>query len=293
MPLFLILNIFPILLAVMFFTLLEVQILGKVHLRFGPSRVGLIGIFQPLSDFFKLFNKMFWEPKKGNLPIFIMTPMLCLFVGLIVWYSYGTKSPISNIKWSILSFFCLSSLLVFYLLLSGWASSSCYSLLGSYRSAAQTISYEVCLIFIIFSSIFFFKTFSIWMISEESTNLTMIHPILLLIWSFSCLAEANRTPFDLTEGESELVSGFNTEFQGGLLSFFFITEYAFMIFLSFLTIIFFLNQELFWIKQMLLISFFIFTRSAYPRMRFDWLMKIMWKNILPVILASLILSILI
>nr|YP_254678.1 NADH dehydrogenase subunit 1 [Leptotrombidium pallidum]BAD99498.1 NADH dehydrogenase subunit 1 [Leptotrombidium pallidum] len=290
---FFLLNILPILLAVMFFTLMEVQMLGKIHLRLGPTRVGMIGIFQPLSDFLKLFNKSFWFPQKSNLSIYFISPLLCLFVGFIVWHGYGTKFPLTNIKWSILSFFCLSSLLVFYLLMSGWASSSTYSLLGSYRSAAQTISYEVCLIFIIFSSIFFVKTFSIWELSEETPMLSLIHPILLLIWIFSCLAESNRTPFDLTEGESELVSGFNTEFQGGLLSFFFITEYAFMIFLSFLTIIFFMNQEMFWLKQMLMISFFIFTRSAYPRMRFDWLMKIMWKNILPIILSSLVLSTLI
>nr|YP_398826.1 NADH dehydrogenase subunit 1 [Leptotrombidium akamushi]BAE47108.1 NADH dehydrogenase subunit 1 [Leptotrombidium akamushi] len=285
------LNIFPILLAVMFFTLFEVQLLGKVHMRIGPYRVGLIGIFQPISDFLKLFNKNFWSPSKSSLLIYMLTPLLCLFVGLIVWFSYGTKTPISNMKWSILSFFCLSSLLVFYLLMSGWSSSSSYSLLGSYRSAAQTISYEVCLIFIIFSSIFFTKSFSIWLNSEETPKLSFIHPILFLIWIFSCLAEANRTPFDLTEGESELVSGFNTEYLGGLLSFFFITEYAFMIFLSFLTAVFFSGEKMFWMKQMLMISFFIFTRSAFPRMRFDWLMKMMWKNILPIILMSLIFSI--
>nr|BAG24157.1 NADH dehydrogenase subunit 1 [Leptotrombidium sp. TLMW-1] len=290
---FFLLNLFPILLAVMFFTLLEVQSLGKVHLRLGPSRVGVFGIFQPLSDFLKLFNKSAWFPQKSNLLIYLFSPFLCLFVGLIIWFSYGSKLPITNIKWSILSFFCLSGLLVFYLLMSGWASSSNYSLLGSFRSAAQTISYEVSLIFIIFSSIFFVKTFSIWEISESAPNLTLIHPMLFVIWVFSCLAESNRTPFDLTEGESELVSGFNTEFQGGLLSFFFITEYAFMIFLSFLTAIFFLNQDMFWLKQMSLILFFIFTRSAYPRMRFDWLMKTMWKNILPIVLSGLMLSILI
>nr|YP_398813.1 NADH dehydrogenase subunit 1 [Leptotrombidium deliense]BAE47095.1 NADH dehydrogenase subunit 1 [Leptotrombidium deliense] len=290
MPILGLLNIFPILLAVMFFTLLEVQMLGKVHLRIGPYRVGLIGIFQPLSDFLKLFNKNLWLPNKSNLSIYLFTPLLCIFVGLIVWLSYGT--PITNTKWTILSFFCLSSLLVFYLLLTGWSSSSFYSMLGSYRSAAQTISYEVCLIFIIFSSIFFTKSFSIWMASEDAPILSTIHPILFLVWIFSCLAEANRTPFDLTEGESELVSGFNTEYLGGLLSFFFITEYAFMIFLSFLTALFFMGENEFWLKQMLMISFFIFTRSAFPRMRFDWLMKMMWKNILPIVLVSLVFSVL-
>nr|BAG24137.1 NADH dehydrogenase subunit 1 [Leptotrombidium chiangraiense] len=290
MPIFSLLNILPILLAVMFFTLMEVQMLGKVHLRVGPFRVGLIGILQPISDFLKLFNKKFWIPVKSSLFIYLFTPFLCVFVGLIVWLSYGGKNSITNTKWTILSFFCLSSLLVFYLLLTGWSSSSPYSMLGSYRSAAQTISYEVCLIFIIFSSIFFSKSFSIWFNGEEAPSLLFVHPILFLVWMFSCLAEANRTPFDLTEGESELVSGFNTEYFGGLLSFFFITEYAFMIFLSFLTAMFFMGESMFWLKQMFMISFFIFTRSAFPRMRFDWLMKMMWKNILPIILMSLIFS---
>nr|BAG24147.1 NADH dehydrogenase subunit 1 [Leptotrombidium imphalum] len=291
MPIFGLLNIVPILLAVMFFTLLEVQILGKVHLRIGPFRVGIIGIFQPLSDFLKLFNKKFWIPEKSSLFIYFFTPLLCVFVGLTVWMSYGGKFPPTNTKWTILSFFCLSSLLVFYLLLTGWSSGSSYSMLGSYRSAAQTISYEVCLIFIIFSSVLFTKSFSLWLTSEEGSNLALTHPILLLLWVFSCLAESNRTPFDLTEGESELVSGFNTEYLGGLLSFFFITEYAFMIFLSFLTALFFMGEQMFWLKQMLMISFFIFTRSAFPRMRFDWLMKMMWKNILPIVLMSLVFSV--
>lgn len=260
-------------------------------MRIGPFRVGLIGIFQPISDFLKLFNKNFWIPNKRNLFIYLFTPLLCVFVGLVVWFRYGRKTPATNIKWTTLSFFCLSRLLVFYLLLTGWSSSSSYSLLGSYRSAAQTISYEVCLIFIIFSSILFTKSFSLWFTAEESFRLFFIHPILFLVWIFSCLAEANRTPFDLTEGESELVSGFNTEYLGGLLSFFFITEYAFMIFLSFLTAIFFLGEGRFWLKQMIIISFFIFTRRAFPRIRFDWLIKIIWKNILPIILISLIFSI--
>ncbi|RWS18766.1 NADH dehydrogenase subunit 1-like protein, partial [Leptotrombidium deliense] len=153
--------------------------------------------FQPISDFLKLFNKYFWVPKKGNLPIFIFTPILCVFVGLIKLI--GFLSLIKRMGKNFLLFF------------TG-------------------------------------------------------------ILSFSCtnnFIRANRTPFDLTEGESELVSGFNTEYLGGLLSFFFITEYAFIIFLSFLTTIFFLGERRFWLKQILIISFFIFTRRAFPRIRFD------------------------
>nr|YP_001837112.1 NADH dehydrogenase subunit 1 [Walchia hayashii]BAG24168.1 NADH dehydrogenase subunit 1 [Walchia hayashii] len=269
-----------VMISIAFFTLMEVRFLGVIHQRMGPMKVGIIGIFQPFGDFVSLFGKMMWFPKKMESVLFFFSPLFSIFVGVVVWAFFGTYYPVNSVSWSVLSFFLLSGILVYFLLMMGWSSGSYYSLLGSFRSVSQAISYDVVLFFILlpFLSFFFcFKMGEIFLFSFFSCFLSF--PF-FLIWLFSCLAESNRSPFDFSEGESELVSGFNTEILGGFFTFIFITEYGFMMFLGFMTVLFFLGFSFFWLSHLIVISFFLLVRGVYPRMRFDVLMMMVWKKFL-------------
>jgi NADH-ubiquinone oxidoreductase chain 1 len=280
--------IVSILLSIAFFTLIEVRILGVVHQRIGPIKVGIIGIFQPLGDFLKLFGKNIWFPKKIIKTFFILSPIISILVGILVWAAFGTYFPISRFKWTSISFFILRRVLVYFLFIRGWSSGSLFSLLGSFRSVSQAISYEVILFFILFPFIVYYNRFKINEIFLNSFIILILLVPLFIVWLFSCLAESNRSPFDFSEGESELVSGFNTEILGGFFTFIFITEYGFIIFLGFITVLFFIGTYLFWIKHLLIISFFLLVRAAYPRMRFDFLIIIIWKKLLPLVIRIII-----
>nr|BAG24182.1 NADH dehydrogenase subunit 1 [Ascoschoengastia sp. TATW-1] len=281
--------VLAVMLAIAFFTLMEVQILGVIHQRMGPTKVGILGTMQPFGDFIKLFSKVTWLPKKMEKFLFLFSPMISILIGILIWGSFGMMYPVSSVKWSLMSFFMLSSFLVYFLLMMGWSSGSYFSLLGSFRSVSQTISYEVVLFFIIFPIIVYHQSFKLSEISMSSFMMFMFLTPVFMIWLFSCLAESNRSPFDFSEGESELVSGFNTEILGGFFTFIFITEYGFMMFLGFLTVMFFMGTSMFFLKQLMVISFFIIVRGVYPRMRFDILMMMVWKKFLPLVVATMIL----
>lgn len=165
-----------------------------------------------------------------------------------------------------------------------------FSLLGSFRSVSQAISYEVVLFFIILPIISLFFSYKLSEIFLFSFSFYFLCIPLFLIWLFSCLAESNRSPFDFSEGESELVSGFNTEMLGGFFTFIFITEYSFIIFLGFITVIFFIGTSFFWIKHLIVISFFLIIRGVYPRIRFDFLIIMVWKKFLPIVIFILLFS---
>nr|WRK67378.1 NADH dehydrogenase subunit 1 [Pentidionis agamae] len=276
-----ILLVLVIMLSIAFFTLMEVRILGVVHQRFGPMSVGLIGLFQPFGDFVKLFGKLIWFPSKMEKVLFFFSPFVSILIGVLIWASFGTYFPLSSLSWSSVVFFLLSSFLVYFLLMSGWSSGSYFSLLGSFRSVSQAISYEVVLFFILLPMLMFFYSFKMSDVFVHSFFSFFLVAPLFFVWLFSCLAESNRSPFDFSEGESELVSGFNTEMLGGFFTFIFITEYGFMLFLGFMTVVFFLGSSFFWFKHFLVVSFFLFVRGVYPRMRFDVLMMMVWKKFLP------------
>lgn len=181
----------------------------------------------------------------------------------------------------------MSSLIVFFLLFSGWSSGSSYSSLGSFRSAAQAVSYEVVIVFVIFSLVFFCGSFDFYLLgfSLGGVYCFLFCFPLFFCWLISCLAESSRAPFDFSEGESELVSGFNTEYLGGFFSFIFIAEYGFMLFLGCVTSLIFWGGEIVWALSIILLLFFILVRGSYPRFRFDWLMYFMWKILLPLIIG--------
>nr|YP_009331666.1 NADH dehydrogenase subunit 1 [Paraleonnates uschakovi]APG32419.1 NADH dehydrogenase subunit 1 [Paraleonnates uschakovi] len=285
------------LIAMAFFTLLERKILGYIQLRKGPNKVGIMGLPQPFADALKLITKELSKPSIANLAPFIAAPMMSLLLALILWILFPHSASSTPMKWSILLFLCVSSMNVYTTLFSGWSSNSKYALLGALRSIAQTISYEVSMALILISPLIFtssisFNSFSL----SYSVPMFLILWPLTLVWFTSTLAETNRTPFDLAEGESELVSGFNTEYSSGTFALIFMAEYMNIIMMSLLSACLFfsfpVSPLLFDLILVMITVFisvlFIWTRGAYPRMRYDKLMSLTWKIFLPMSLVSII-----
>nr|YP_009246590.1 NADH dehydrogenase subunit 1 [Hypsugo alaschanicus]AMT85300.1 NADH dehydrogenase subunit 1 [Hypsugo alaschanicus]ATL15937.1 NADH dehydrogenase subunit 1 [Hypsugo alaschanicus]QIA44625.1 NADH dehydrogenase subunit 1 [Hypsugo alaschanicus] len=290
--------VIPILLAVAFLTLLERKLLGYMQLRKGPNIVGPYGLLQPIADAVKLFTKEPLQPLTSSLTLFIIAPTLALTLALMMWIPLPMPYPLINMNMSILFMLALSSLAVYAILWSGWASNSKYALIGALRAVAQTISYEVTLAIIILSILLMNGSFTLSTLitTQEYTWLILPSWPLAMMWFISTLAETNRAPFDLTEGESELVSGFNVEYAGGSFALFFLAEYANIIMMNALTITLFLGAynnpafpEMysinFTIKALLFTTFFLWIRASYPRFRYDQLMHLLWKNFLPLTLV--------
>nr|ADB06713.1 NADH dehydrogenase subunit 1 [Gallus gallus]ADB06869.1 NADH dehydrogenase subunit 1 [Gallus gallus] len=290
--------ILPILIAVAFLTLVERKILSYMQARKGPNIVGPFGLLQPVADGVKLFIKEPIRPSTSSPFLFIITPILALLLALTIWVPLPLPFPLADLNLGLLFLLAMSSLTVYSLLWSGWASNSKYALIGALRAVAQTISYEVTLAIILLSTIMLSGnyTLSTLTITQEPIYLIFSAWPLAMMWYISTLAETNRAPFDLTEGESELVSGFNVEYAAGPFAMFFLAEYANIMLMNTLTTVLFLNPsflnlppELFPIalatKTLLLSSSFLWIRASYPRFRYDQLMHLLWKNFLPLTLA--------
>ena len=304
--------IIPILISVAYLTLLERKILGYSQLRKGPNVVGLYGILQPLADGVKLFSKEIVLPSHINLMVYMVSPVLTLIMGLIPWFIFpwgGVKEGILiSHPYSLLLMLAILSVGIFGVLLSGWSSNSKYAFLGSIRAVAQMISYEVSLSLILMAII----------IVTGSLNLTYIYQVqsiinfliislwpIAFIYLVSMLAETNRAPFDLSEGESELVSGYNVEYSSMAFALFFLAEYSHIIFSSFIFVVLFMgeyNFKILSIQSVLIplispiiisikgaiISFiFLWVRTSFPRIRYDQLMSLLWKNYLPLSISLL------
>lgn len=283
-----------------FFTLLERKVLGYIQLRKGPNKVGITGLPQPFADAIKLFAKELNKPTLANIIPFISAPILGLFLALILWNLFPHSGTLFYIKWGVILFLCVSRINVYTTLFSGWASNSKYALLGALRRIAQTISYEVRIALIILSPLIIMSSLRFNSIADL-TSITlglMIWP-LAVIWFASALAETNRTPFDLAEGESELVSGFNTEYSSGTFALIFIAEYINIIVIRLFSMVLFssirispLVNDCAIIIFTIMISFlFIWARGAYPRIRYDKLIALTWKIFLPVSLWIIVLVI--
>nr|ABE00986.1 NADH dehydrogenase subunit 1 [Pardosa hyperborea]ABE01006.1 NADH dehydrogenase subunit 1 [Pardosa oreophila]ABE01021.1 NADH dehydrogenase subunit 1 [Pardosa evelinae]ABE01031.1 NADH dehydrogenase subunit 1 [Pardosa saltuaria]ABE00987.1 NADH dehydrogenase subunit 1 [Pardosa hyperborea] len=276
-----------ILISVAFYTLLERKILSYIQIRKGPNKVGMMGILQPFSDAIKLFNKNLLPLESMNFTLSFMTPFMSLFISLcmisILMYNHST---LIDIKHSLLMFFILSSMSVYFILLIGWSTNSKYCHLGSIRSVAQMISYEVPFFMVILFLVLLSQSYSFTQMEETQYLLYYFwgNMLLFMMWLSSCLAETNRSPFDFAEGESELVSGFNVEYMGGLFALIFLSEYLSMLILSMIsTMMFFspiksINSMI--IMIMITISL-IWVRGTYPRFRYDMLMLMSWKMFLP------------
>nr|YP_009133163.1 NADH dehydrogenase subunit 1 [Lampetra aepyptera]AKC58438.1 NADH dehydrogenase subunit 1 [Lampetra aepyptera] len=287
-----------VLLAVAFLTMVERKTLGYMQLRKGPNVVGFMGLLQPVADGVKLFLKEPVWPIAASPVLFIVAPIMALTLALSLWVFIPMPQSISTINLTLLVILAISSLSVYATLGSGWASNSKYALIGALRAVAQTISYEVSLGLILLCLIILTGGFSLqaFIYTQEHTWFLLSSWPLAAMWFVSTLAETNRTPFDLTEGESELVSGFNVEYAGGPFALFFLAEYSNILFMNTLTAIMFLgplgsnNLNILptinvMMKATPLIILFLWIRASYPRFRYDQLMHLMWKNFLPLNLA--------
>nr|YP_009332101.1 NADH dehydrogenase subunit 1 [Tamias umbrinus]APH07865.1 NADH dehydrogenase subunit 1 [Tamias umbrinus]APH07904.1 NADH dehydrogenase subunit 1 [Tamias quadrivittatus]APH08380.1 NADH dehydrogenase subunit 1 [Tamias quadrivittatus]APH08432.1 NADH dehydrogenase subunit 1 [Tamias umbrinus] len=290
--------IVPILVAMAFLTLVERKMLGYMQLRKGPNVVGPYGLLQPFADAMKLFIKEPLKPLTSSITLFIIAPSLALTLAFTMWIPLPMPQPLINMNMGILFILATSSLAVYAILWSGWASNSKYALIGALRAVAQTISYEVTLAIILLSVLLMNGSFTLSSLitTQQSTWLLLPTWPLAMMWFISTLAETNRAPFDLTEGESELVSGFNVEYAAGPFALFFMAEYTNIIMMNALTTILFMGALFnpltpetftlsFTLKTLLLTSMFLWIRASYPRFRYDQLMHLLWKNFLPLTLA--------
>nr|WON66094.1 NADH dehydrogenase subunit 1 [Anotylus sp. 'Oxytelopsis' 1 HFZ-2023b] len=277
-----------VLIGIAFLTLLERKVLGYIQIRKGPNKVGFLGIIQPFSDAIKLFSKENIYPLMSNINLYYFSPIMNLFLALILWLCMPLFTMMFSFNLSIMFFLCCSSLSVYTVMIAGWSSNSNYSLLGSLRSVAQTISYEVSLFLILVSFLLLILSLKIIDFYKVQNYLWLImftFP-LCLMWVITSLAETNRTPFDFAEGESELVSGFNIEYSGGGFALIFLAEYGSILFMSMMCVMIFMGGNLwsfmFFIKLVYVSFFWIWVRGTLPRYRYDKLMYLAWKSFLPI-----------
>ena len=302
--------IIPVLIAVAFFTVAERKIMGAIQRRRGPNVVGFMGLLQALADGLKLFVKETTLPSNSNLVVFILAPMLAFVLSLISWavIPFSNKIVAADINLGILYLFAISSLNVYGILLAGWSSNSKYAYLGALRSAAQMISYEISIGFIVLTTVLCAGSFNLSSIVLAQSKTYFIIPLfpMFIIFYISMLAETNRHPFDLPEAEAELVSGYNVEYSAMTFALFFLAEYSNMLLMSSFAAILFLGGWLpifnvfplymlpgslwFSLKIALGVVFFIVTRATLPRYRYDQLMQLGWKSFLPLSLGYIILT---
>lgn len=300
--------IVPITLCVAFATLAERKIIGFMQLRKGPNRVSFFGIdllkglAQPFADVFKLILKEIIVPKKSNNFLFIIAPALCLMPALAAWavIPFNDTLILTNVDASLLYVLALTSFGVYGVIIAGWASNSKYALLGAMRSAAQIVSYEIAMGFALVCVLMMSGSLNlIDVVYAQSSNygilgwnLIPLFPM-FVVYFIAGIAETNRAPFDVAEGESEIVAGFHVEYSGTAFAVFFLAEYANMILISFLASILFLGgwispvpflpDGFIWllIKSSFLMFCFFWFRATFPRYRYDQIMRLGWKVFIP------------
>lgn len=291
-----------LLINVAYLTLVERKIMATVQRRRGPNVIGYLGLLQPLADGLKLFAKETIIPSNADTFLFLLAPLITFTLSIVCWavipFSYG--GVLSDLDLGVFFILSVSALNVYGILLAGWASNSQYAFLGAIRSVAQMISYELPLGFLVASIGLFAGSFNLTAIIESQSYMWFIGPLfpLFLVFFVVALAETNRHPFDLPEAESELVSGYNVEYSGMLFALFFLGEYANILFMSSLISIFFLGgwhplpipgikylfpgEIWFGFKSVFIACLFCLVRVIVPRYRHDQLMRLCWKNLLPI-----------
>ncbi|SDF10132.1 NADH-quinone oxidoreductase subunit NuoH [Thalassobaculum litoreum] len=300
----------PLLVAVAYLTFFERKVIGAIQLRKGPNVVGPFGLFQPFADALKLLSKETILPAGANKIIFLLAPMLTFILSLIAWavIPFDKGMVLADINVGVLYLFAVSSLGVYGVIMSGWASNSKYAFLGALRSAAQMVSYEVSIGFVIITVLLCVGSLNLTAIVEAQRTVWFAIPLLpmFVVFFISALAETNRAPFDLPEGESELVAGYFVEYSSMSFALFFLGEYANMILMSGITVVLFLGGWLapfdiapfnwvpgpiwFILKISLVLFVFLWVRATFPRYRYDQLMRLGWKVFLPLSLLWVVIT---
>lgn len=310
--------VLPLLLVVAYLTYAERKVIGYIQVRIGPNRVGLFGLLQPFADLIKLIHKEIIVPTRSNKYLFIIAPLFSLTPALAGWavIPFSEGLVLANINAGVLFLFAMSSLSVYGVIIAGWASNSKYAMLGALRSAAQTVSYEIAMGF----------AFVGVLLAADSMNISDIvvsqhggfwHwwflpllPLFMVFW-IAGIAETNRAPFDLAEGESEIVAGFHVEYSAIGFALFFLAEYASMVLISTMMALLFLGgwlspfegipvlEDIFFFVPGIIwlfakVSFFLFVylwiRATFPRYRYDQLMRLGWKVLIPVTIVWVIVT---
>jgi len=301
--------IVPLLLGVAYLTYFERKVIAAMHLRRGPNVVGPYGLLQPIADGMKLFFKETIIPTGANRAVFLLAPVMTFVLALVGWavIPLGEGLVLADINVGILYLFAISSLGVYGILMAGWASNSKYAFLGSLRSAAQMVSYEVSMGFIIITVLIVAGSLNLSdIVRAQENSIWFVVPMfpMAVIFFISTLAETNRHPFDMPEAEAELVSGYNVEYSAMTFALFFLGEYANMILMASMTTILFLGGWLapfgvapftwvpgpvwFAAKVAFCLFIFLWVRATFPRYRYDQLMRLGWKVFLPISLAAVV-----
>ncbi len=303
--------VIPVMLSVAYLTLAERKIIGSMQLRRGPNVVGPFGLLQPIADGLKLFLKETIIPSGANRAVFILAPCVTFILALVAWavIPFDEGMVLADINVGILFLFAISSLGVYGILMAGWASNSMYAFLGALRSAAQMVSYEVAMGFVIITVLMCVGSLNLSDIvlsqkGEYGMFNWYVFPLfpMAVIFFISTLAETNRHPFDMPEAEAELVAGYNVEYSAMAFALFFLGEYANMILMSAMTSVLFLGGWLppfdiapfnlipgpIWLAFKIAFCLFVFiwVRATFPRYRYDQLMRLGWKVFLPISLAA-------
>ncbi|TSD88116.1 NADH-quinone oxidoreductase subunit NuoH [Mycobacterium sp. KBS0706] len=302
--------VLPLIIAVAYLTLAERKVMAAMQLRQGPMVVGPFGLLQPLADGIKLLSKETIIPSGANRMLFILAPMITFFLSLVAWavIPFDDGWVLADINVGVLYLFAISSLGVYGIIIAGWSSNSKYAFLGGLRSAAQMVSYEVSIGFVMISVLLCVGSLNISDIVKAQQTIWFAIPLfpMFVIFFISALAETNRAPFDLPEGESEITGGFMVEYSSMTYALFFLGEYANMILMSGMTTILFLGGWLppfgfapftwipgviwFVLKILFCLFVFIWVRATLPRFRYDQLMRLGWKVFLPFSLAWVVIT---
>lgn len=300
----------PVLISVAYLTLAERKVMAAMQMRVGPNVVGPFGLMQPFADALKMLMKETIIPTGANRILFIVAPLLTMTLAMIAWAVIPVNEgwAIADINVGVLYLFAISSLGVYGIVIAGWASNSKYAFLGALRSAAQMVSYEVSMGFVMVTVLLCAGSLNLTDIVLAQQRVWFFIPLfpMFVVFFISILAETNRAPFDLPEGESEIVGGFHVEYGAMTFGLFFLGEYANMILMSAMTAILFLGGWLspipfapftwvpgpiwFILKICLVLFMFVWVRATFPRFRYDQLMRLGWKVFLPLSLGWLILT---
>ncbi len=300
----------PLLLAVAYLTYAERKVIGAMQLRKGPNVVGPFGILQPIADGVKLLLKETIIPSGANAPVFVLAPLITFTLSFSAWavVPFDEGLVLANINVGVLYLVAVSSLSVYGVLMAGWASNSRYAFLGALRSAAQMVSYEVSMGFVIVTVLICVGSLNLTEIVHAQSDIWFCFPLfpMFVIFFISTLAETNRHPFDLPEDEAALVAGYFVEYSSMLFALFFLGEYAAMILMSGMTVILFFGGWLppfdfvpfnlipgivwFTLKVILVLFFFLWVRATVPRYRYDQLMRLGWKVFLPFSLFGVVVT---